>query len=350
MNLIISFVTIFALSVLAGCGYQDSPPLFFSENIETLPTEFADYKYIDEITEFENYTIERFKTPPMATVEHNINKVTNNVIIKVATDIDDSTRLYEFYKLDTSGNIIDRHQFTRSLLIKEKTGNEEMVDGAFLVNKEKAYYSTWPFNGDHTNKPFIPVNQALAWSTEQVDAYYKEVVRKSARLDNVDVWKKISTQENKRRIRKIYYLNSTGEWYILHGNSLDSDHSGKGISGTNTLFTNFTDIERSFGRYIPPSNIMIPYFEKQTHSKFCAPDQVGCHMSYRWDGVGYYQVTVGESSLKFKNNGNLSRTDFKGETFPPKESLLVNFAYYTNPNLKYSLFSANDNLYLIKQK
>ncbi|MNQ46934.1 hypothetical protein D3C85_607610 [compost metagenome] len=350
MNLIISFLTISALSVLAGCGYQDSPPLFSSEKIEKLPTEFADYKYIDEITEFENHTIEKFKTPPRATVEHNINKVTNNVIIKVATDVDDSTRLYEFYKLDTSGNIIDRRQFTRSFLIKENTGDEEMVDGVFLVNKEKAYYSTWPFNGDNTKKPFTPINQELTWSTEQVDAYYKEVVRKSARLDDLAAWEKISPQENKRRVRKIYYLNSTSEWYILYGNSLKSDYSGKRISGFNTLFTDFTDTERSFGRYVPPNNITIPYFERQTYSKFCASDQVGCHMSYSWDGVGYYQVTVGESSLKFKNKGSLSRTDFKGETFPPKESLLVDFAYYTNPNLKYSLFSANEHLYIIKRK
>lgn len=351
MNLIISFVSIFALALLGGCDYTDSSGRpFFSEKIERLPAKFAGYKFIDEISEFDNYTMEKFKVPSRSTVEHSINKVTNSVIIKVASDIDDHTRLSALYKLDASGSIVDKHQFTRSFLIKDKTGDEEVVDGVFLVNKENSYYTTWPLNGDKTKRSFISVNQDQTWSTEQVDAYFKEVVRKSARLDDVEVWEKISDQENKRRIRKVYFLNETGKWYILYGNSLESDYSGKSISGVNTLFTDFTDTERSFGRYIPPSNITIPYFERQTFSEFCAPDQVGCHMSYSWDGLGYFQVALGDSTLNFKNKVSLSRTDFKGKVFPLKETLLVNFAYYTNPNLKYSLFSANESLYLIKRK
>jgi hypothetical protein len=114
------------------------------------------------------------------------------------------------------------------------------------------------------------------------------------------------------------------------------------------LFTDFTNDKRSFGEYTPPLNITIPHFQKEKYKKFCASDQVGCHMAYYWNGIGYYQVKVGNSTLTFKNKASLSHD--KGEEFPAKESLLVNFAYYTNPHLKFSLFSANEALYLIREK
>jgi hypothetical protein len=351
MNFTLSLgaTSIFFALLTTSCGVHESGRLSPEEK---LPTEFSDYKYIDEITEFENYTVEKFKVPPRSTVEHSLNKTTNNIIIEIATDVDDHTRQHTFYKLNTSGNIIDSHQFSRSFLIAKKTGDEQLVGGTFLVNKENSYYSTWPLNGDKTKRPFTPINQDLAWSTEQVDAYYKEITKKSARLDDVETYEKISAHENKRRIRKVYYLNTTGKWYVLYGNSLTSDFSGKRLSGINTLFKDFTDVERGFGRYTPPSNITIPYFEKQTYSKYCAQNagSSGCSMNYTWEGIGYYQVTIADVIFKFKNKGSLSRSDFKGTAFPPKETLLNNFAYYTMPALTYSLFSANEELYLIKHK
>lgn len=340
MKPITSTLILILLVVLGGCAFTHAG--------EKLPAEYADYKVIDEIKDIGNYTVEKFDIQPNSTVEHSINARTHNVIIAITTEIDDRTRLRTFYKLDRSGTVIDTYQFTRSLLIKDHTGDEEMVGGAFLVNKEKAYTTTWPLDGDTTQKPFIAVNKDLAWSAEKVDAFYKEVVKNSARLDDVVVWEKVSAQENKKRVSKVYYLNSTGKWYVLYGNSLTSDYSGKSLSTTNTLFENFTRDERFFRRYKPPGNISIPYFERQSYEKFCAADQVGCHTVYLWSGKGYYQVALNNGLLKFKSQGSLSHTD--GKEFPAKESLLVDFAYYTNPNLNYSLFSANEALYLIKEK
>jgi hypothetical protein len=351
MNPLISFVSIAALALLGGCNYTDaSGRPFFSAKIEPLPAEYAHYKFIEDIKEFGHHTIERFNVPSRSTVEHSINKVTNNVIIQVATDLNPETRQHVFYKLDTTGVVIDQHQFKRSFLIKDQTGEEEIVDGVYLINLEKGYYTTWPLNGDKTQRPFTPVNQDLAWSTEQVDAFYNDVVKQSTRLDDVESWHINSDGDGIRRINKVFYLNKTGKWYILYSKSLGTDYSGKSIKGFNTLFTGFTDVERGFGRYTPPANIAIPHFQKEKYEKFCASNQVGCSMFYTWEGTGYYQVKVGDSTLNFKNKASLSRTDFKGEEFPAKESLLVNFAYYTNPNLKYSMFSANEALYLIKEK
>lgn len=352
MNFFIAVVAIPAFALLASCGYSDSTLPFFSEKLEDLPPEFAAYKSLDEITAFGQYTVEAFSIPAKSRIEHGINKTTNNVIIEVATDIDDTTRDYVFYKLDKTGRTIDSHRFSRSILIANDTGEEQLVEGVFLVNTKKSYYTTWPLDGDTTKKPFIAVNQDLAWSAEQVDAYYQDIVKKSARLADVETWEKTPDHKNQKRIRKAYYLNKTGKWYVLYGNSLRGDYTGKDVNGTNTLFKDFTDVERSFGRYVPPGNITIPYFQRQTYSKYCAQNGggIGCTMRYTWAGTAYYQVVVGDSVLKFKNKESLSRTDFHGKEFPAKESLLVNFAYYTNPQLSYSLLSANETLYLIKRK
>lgn len=352
VNFFIVTVAMSVFALLASCGYSESAWPFFSEKPEDLPPEFAGYKYLDDISEFGHYTVEAFSVPAGSRIEHGINTTTQNVIIEVATDLDDSTRDYAFYKLDKAGNIIDRHRFSRSTLIAKDTGEEQLVGGVFLVNTKKSYYTTWPLNGDTTQKPFIPVNQDLAWSTEQVDAYYQEIVKKSARLADVETWERIDDHKNQKRVSKAYYLNNPGQWYVLYGNSLRVDYTGKDVTGTNTLFKDFTDVERTFGRYVPPGNITIPYFQRQTYRKYCAQNGggVGCSMRYTWAGVGYYHVAVGDSILKFKNKGSLSRTDFAGKAFPAKESLLANFAYYTNPQLSYALFSANETLYLIKRK
>lgn len=351
MHRIVGAATICVFTLLATIAAHGASLPFFSDTPEKLPAEFADYKDITNITGFGNYTLEKFKVPPSSTVEHSLNKANNTVIIKATTTLNDHTKQYFFYKLDTSGKIVDTYQFTRNLLIAESTGDEQLVDGVFLVNKEKTYYTTWPLNGDRTRKPLVPLNKDLAWSPEKLDEFYADLVKKSTRLDQFAVYEAISPTENKRRVRKVFYLNSTGKWYVLYGNTLESDYTGKQLPTFNTLFTNFTDTERAFGRYVPPANISIAYFEKITYKKFESSggsNNNAAHMNYLWQGMGYYHVDVGTGTLKFKNQGTLSRTDFKGEDFPPKESLLADFAYYSNPHLSYALFSANETLYLIK--
>jgi hypothetical protein len=342
---ITTVLTIFACALLASCDSVD-----FVEKTEPLPAEFADYKGIDEISEFGNFTVEKFKDSSGPT-EHKFDEDTNNVIIKVTAKIDDDHRQTSFYKLDSSGKIIDTHQFVMSYLIADATGDEEWVGNNFLVNKELGYYTTWPLNGSNIKRPFIEINADRNWSEDKVREHYSDIVMKSAYLDDVETWENISEGKNKKRIAKVYYLRSTGEWYILYGNSLTEDGYGRPLSGfNNTLFENFTSNERFFGRYIPPSNITISYFQKLKYEKYCAANQVGCSMFYSWGGMGYYNVAIGGSILKFKNKGSLSTTEFKNKVFPPKESLLVNFAYFTHQNLTYALFSANDVLYIIKQK
>src|SRR6218665_2468398 len=159
MKPITSTLVFTLLVVLGQCDFAHArQDAIFSQTREKLPAEYADYKLIDEIKDIENYTVEKFAIQPNSTVEHSINTRTHNVIIAVTTEIDDRTRLRTFYKLDSSGTIIDQHQFTRSLLIKDNTGDEEMVGGAFLVNKEKAYTTTWPLNGV---RPGIPMAAKL---------------------------------------------------------------------------------------------------------------------------------------------------------------------------------------------
>ncbi|SEM52707.1 hypothetical protein SAMN04487857_102454 [Pseudomonas sp. ok272] len=353
MHRIVRAATICVLTLLAGIEAQGASLSLFSDTPEKLPAEFADYKDLADITDVDNYTVEKFNLAPSSTVEHSINKANNRVIIKATATINDHTKRYTFYKLDTSGKIVDTYQFTRNLLIAQSTGDEQLVDGVFLVNKEHTYYTTWPLDGDKTRKPLIALNQDLAWSPEKLDEFYADLVKKSTRLDQFTVYEAISPTENKRRVRKVFYLNSTGKWYVLYGNTLKSDYTGKQLPIFNTLFTDFTETERYFGRYVPPANIRIAYFEKITYKKFESSggsNNNAAHMNYLWQGMGYYQVDLGNSTLKFKNKGTLSRTDFKGEDFPPKESLLVDFAYYSNPHLNYALFSANDTLYLIKRK
>lgn len=353
MHRIVRAAAIGVFTLLAGVEAHSANLPFLNDAPEKLPAEFADYQNITDITDVGNYTLEPFNVPPSSTVEHSINKANNTVIIKTTTPINDHTKQYVFYKLDTAGKIVDTYAFTRNLLIAQSTGDEQLVDGVFLVNKEHTYYTTWPLDGDKTRKPLIPINQDLAWSAEKLNAFYADLVQKSTRLDQFAVYEAISPTENKRRVRKVFYLNSTGKWYVLYGNTLKSDFTGKQLPVFNTLFTDFTETERYFGRYVPPANIRIAYFEKITYEKFKSSggsNNNASHMNYLWQGMGYYQVALGNGTLKFKNKGTLSRTDFKGEQFPPKESLLVDFAYYSNPHLKYALFSANDTLYLIKSK
>lgn len=137
MNFTLSLgaTSIFFALLTTSCGVHESGRLSPEEK---LPTEFSDYKYIDEITEFENYTVEKFKVPPRSTVEHSLNKTTNNIIIEIATDVDDHTRQHTFYKLNTSGNIIDSHQFSRSFLIAKKPGTSNWLAALFWSTKKTA--------------------------------------------------------------------------------------------------------------------------------------------------------------------------------------------------------------------
>jgi hypothetical protein len=343
-----------------------------SQVIEKLPVEYSDYKTIDNIFKFDNFSVERFKHITVSDqlrfsnfdgvpvyTEHDINKKTNYVIIKTTTKIDANKLEDHFYKLDTDGNIIDSHHFIRNFLTRENTGEEVMLGATFLVNKELMYHTTWPLDGDKTKIPFTVINQDLAWSDDKVNEFYKDIQSKSVRSDELQFYEKVSPTENKRRIRKVYYLNATGKWYVLYGNTLSnsmhSDTVEKRIKKEPpTLFKEFSENNRFFKRYVPPVNITVPYFQRLKYSKYLVGNQNGSgqYMVYTWEGMAYYQVKVEDSVLKFKNPAKLSYSDFGGKDkdFPAKETLLPKFAYYSNPNLKYKMLSVNDMVYIIKNK
>ncbi|WP_447748346.1 hypothetical protein [Pseudomonas nicosulfuronedens] len=323
---------------------------------EKLPSEFAEYPLLANAMQFGNYTLERFTTDSPAELQHSINKNSNQVIIKKTTDIDKSTQQDTYYKLDIDGNIIDQYSFYRSTYTAIDTGSEVLVGGAFLVNLEKMYYTTWPLDGKKSHKYFTPINEDLQWPKGKVDAAYSDIAKKAARIDDSTVWEPISARENKQRYRKVFYLNDTGNWYVLYGDSLKPDYTGKHISPYSSLFAS----EDPYAPHTPPRNITIPYFEKlnsrTSRSHGGGSTNSGPSTTYIQEGMGYYQLRVGNSLLQFKVPEELSVSEGGtyygigvGIKYPPKESLLNNFDYYTNPRLNYSLFSAHGTLYLIKK-
>lgn len=340
-----------AALLLTGCGTSE-----FSEPAPkaSLPAEFSSYQYIDDISAFGGgHTLEKFKYSAPGQMQYSINKNQDTLIIKTTSPIYDHTKRFSFYKLNSSGDIVDEHQFIQSSLVEQHSGTEELVGGSFLVNKENTYYTTWPIDGDKTKKQLIPVNKNLAWSDAQVDAYYAAIVEKAARVDSFIEYEAINSHENKARTRVVYYLNTTGKWYVLYGNSLRGGYTGKGLrAGENIIFKDFDISTRMDDAYIPPPNITIPYFEKLMYRKTVSAGggstNSASSVSYHWDGIGYFQVAVGGSVLKFKNNATLSHTDFGTQQFPAKESLLSALAYYTNPRLKFALLLVNGSLYIIR--
>ncbi|UXL37059.1 hypothetical protein N7D90_15875 [Pseudomonas fragi] len=338
---------------VTGCGNSEFSRLAPKDK---LPVEFSNYQYIDDISVFEGgYVIERFKYSAPGRMRYSINKSKDNVIIEVVSSIDDQTRKFSFYKLSALGCIIGEHNFIQSTLVARRSGTEELVGASFLVNKVNSYYTTWPVDGDRQRKPFVPINKDLAWSAEKVDAYYAAILEKAARVDSFIEFEAVSVKENKARTRVVYYLNSTGRWYVLFGDSLRGGYTGKGLhSGENIIFKDFGSGVHLNEEYSPPANITIPYFQKTDYRKTVSAGggstNSASSVSYHLDGIGYFQVVVNGSVLKFKNKGVLSRREGGSHVFPSKESLLSGFSYYTSPSLKYSLLLVNDMLYVIRAK
>lgn len=290
MNLTSLISTLCISTILVtGCGNSEFSRLTPKEK---LPAEFSDYQYIDDISALEGgYSIEKFKHSAPGRMRYSINKARDNVIIETNSTIDDQTKRPSFYKLNDLGCIIDEHHFTQSSLIARHSGTEELVGGSFLVNKVNTYYTTWPLDNDKTKKQFTPINKNLAWSAEQVDAHYTSIVEKAARVDSFMEFEAVNAHENKARTRIVYYLNETGQWYVLFGNSLRASYTGKGLrAGENIIFNNFASDRRLNGEYQPPPNITIPYFEKIAYRKTVSAGggstNSASSVSYHWDGVG----------------------------------------------------------------
>lgn len=351
--ILVAFARMISILILLG-GYCLADPMEAAQ--ETLPVEFSEYAQLTNFMQFKGYTLERFLSESSGELEHGINKNSNQLIIKSTTTIDEGTQRETYYKLDVNGEVIDEYTFYKSSYIAIDTGVEHLVDGTFLVNLEKLYYTTWPLNGNKTRRPFTPINEDLSLPASEVDSVYSDITRKAARLDESIAWEQISARENKQRVRKVFYLNDTARWYVLYGNSLKSDYTGKEIAIFNSLFKS----RDPFAPHTPPNNITIPYFERHNNriirSHGGGSTNSGPSTTFIQEGMAYYQLRIGGDILRFKvpeelsvNKSGTAYAIDVGVKYPPKEVLLNQFDYYTNTNLNYALLSVHGALYLVKK-
>lgn len=350
---LVAFARIVSILILTG-GSCLAEPMEAAQG--TLPVEFSEYAQLSNFMQFGDYTLEHFLSETSGEKEHGINKYSNHIIIKNTSAIDEGTQRESYYKLDVNGKVIDEYNFYKSSYSAIGTGGENLVDGTFLVNLEKLYYTTWPLNGNRTRRPFTPINEDLSLSDREVDSIYSDITKKAARIDESIAWEQISASENKRRVRKVFYLNDTARWYVLYGNSLKSDYTGKEIEIFNSLFKS----RDPFISLTPPSNITIPYFERHNNriirSHGGGSTNSGPSTTFIQEGMAYYQLRIGGDVLRFKVPEELSVTEpgtaystGVGVKYPPKEVLLNQLDYYTNTHLNYALFSVHGALYLVKK-
>lgn len=159
--------------------------LFF---IKKLPNEYHDYKTLDQIAGFGDFSVTKFKRKYIVTPRKfyevserhieffKVNK--NELIIKTLQSYrlkenDLELDQFTYHKLNQDAKIIDtcNYYILRPSSDGKKSGHEVLINNQ-LVNAESSYYTTWPTDGNKTKQDFIILNKDLKWSEKKVQEHY----------------------------------------------------------------------------------------------------------------------------------------------------------------------------------
>jgi hypothetical protein len=311
-----------------------------------LPEKYNGYSYLGDITEFGNYKIQhKFRSKGLygsalfTDIEENVT-INNHLIIKTTEQIDDDHLIYNYYKLDSDGTIIDTTSFDYELLIAKNTGNQIMF-GDFLINIGLDYYSTWIADGNKSRIPFKVINQDLSWGKEEVENYYRFVVENSRYLAESQYFENYES-----KVKKIFYLKD--EWYVWYGfNRSKKDFNVRLNWQKNSLFHKHDEDSMDW-QIRKVDNLTVELFDRVRYRAFVHSIGGGSQSSknYGWEGVVYFVLHLKKGKLLFKENNVMEKSQGK---YPDLVFFKEKYGFYQNPKLNFTLLLiGTKNLFVIK--
>lgn len=330
-----------------------------------LPSEFVNYKNLSEVKNFGNHHLQLLHKSEGYNSDFQAQVISNEeIIVKVITKTEhydhgagnNGDNLFNtIFKINSFGKVLDTISFKTSTSNQSEFGETVLLNKQ-IVNTALLYYQTWPTDGDKTKKNFISINKDLKWSAEKLSQYYYEdIIPNAIYLQSFIAWRDQTIPADKR-LSIIYFAKN--QWHILYG--VDSDI----FYGTKTQNQNPTNriVSKNVFDAIPADKIIFKYFEKlDYHSILIGQTQSNSpYTSYYWDGVAYINIPFANDTLKFKRenifidnygtNENSEKTK-EQKSMETENELRNKYSFYSNPNLKFSLFYDDEskNLYIVQK-
>ncbi len=137
---------------------------------------YLDFQEINEHYRSNLFKIERLCTVAMRSASSPepirvFPTVNQQLIIDADPEVDEETKHdYRYYKLDQQGKLVD------SIYIRYEGYWPKFID-RFMVfsNDQKAYYTTWPLDGDTTRHHFVSLNADFSWPKDKIDQKIRAV-------------------------------------------------------------------------------------------------------------------------------------------------------------------------------
>lgn len=329
---------------------------------EKTPKEYAAYKNLSQIKDFgSHHTVALISKAQAFSPRLQLYEISDScILIHAVTAMkhfdngagdsgDNYTNVLK--KIDAKGNVIDTLHFKSSSSNQSEFGNP-VVANKQLVNMEKAYYQTWPTDGDKTKKKFVMVNKDFAWSDEKIASYYSNIAFDAKYLQNLYYYLDDSVPYDKRKC-KVFFRNN--EWHILFGLTdeiKDDSYNRKPVKSESVA------ISENDGA------IKFRYFQKTSYESYLmgSHNGSGTYKTYYWKGTAYFDLKMANDTLHFKKEDVTledydTRKKFKKDIVLTKEQKLQNLAkeisVYKNPNMDFVLLQEDlrsDNLYVAKRK
>ncbi|MGJ1385541.1 hypothetical protein ACR782_05030 [Sphingobacterium spiritivorum] len=266
--------------------------------------------------------------------------------------------VYEFTKLDPSGNISDTYNY-----IQHNYRDQEVLFEGYLINADKAYYKTWPLDADTSQKSISIQNEHLDWHEgRQIELYRRIQGDASVFYTDYDHSLRKEGQETIYFQKIVYKIGE--DWFIFFEN-LNEDKKGYPYvrSRGKTINNIFGHLAENGLDWVDnvSTNIESQYFEKVklTRLTHIIGGNTPASKSDEWLGYLYTNLTVGKDTLKFKDEFYLDEewkqtpVTINGQLFGtlsrPDNDFFTTYLYFENKNLHYKLFTNSlRKLYIIK--
>lgn len=340
-----TLITVLLVSCFSSCDG------IVEHNKKPLASEYENFQEINEHYHSDNFEVKLFcETQVSSSSSPNpiriFPSVNNQLIISCDAEKNEATQgdmLY--YKIKSNGTVED------TLHLSQNEYWPEFIDG-FMVftNNEKAFYTTWPQNGDTTRLMVNVLNADLSWSEEQV--YQKiETVKKDCTY-----WFFENVTNNEHYYRQFFFYQDK-QWQMVwqklpEYRSLDSSETANRYRN-NVFRTGEED------PYLP-ENVTFLHFhpeEKLKYSHNIGGGNPGFSVT-NWRGKAFFKTKIGDRDFNFfvphiavekeKFDGFKDRfytvlaASYPARTFRP--------SFYISPN-GFAFYSSNSqNMYIIRKK
>jgi len=313
-----------------------------------------DQAYLDFQEINEHYQSNKFKIEKLCTVAVRsasspepirvFKTVNQQLIIDADPKVNEETKHdYRYYKLDQQGKLVD------SIYIRYEGYWPKFID-RFMVfsNQRKAYYTTWPLDGDTTRHHFISLNADFSWPRDKIDQKIKAVKNRG------DYYFFSAFRDNENDFRWMAFYEQE-HWYMLWEKMPGYTQVADGDSGyryrSDVFHTGTPDP-------VIPEDVRLIHFypEEKMEYKHAIGGGTSPSSATNWRGKGFFSTVIAGNSFSFKVDQLVVEKErfdkFKTRLYTLKEpgglARIYEPAFYRSEQ-GFALYSGNwDELYIIK--